>query len=238
MPRVTVFAIVEGQTENSALKKLLGAHLGALGIDFHTPIIRMGRSRGGVKYLHVADLCEQVRRFMLDPRQPVVTTFFDYYAFPTGTSKGWEFVAHAKATAQGIHATVQAIETELRRLVLRSVGDVAYAERRFIPYLQLHELEALFFSEPKTMATVFENPALEKSFANIVSTCGGCELINDSPQTAPSKRIEKLCPGYVKGRSELAHGPRIAGKLDLVRVRKECLKFSLWVKSLEQLINP
>jgi hypothetical protein len=106
---------------------------------------------------------------------------------------------------------------------------------RFIPYIQLHELEALFFAEPDKLAALFEAPTLAKKIATAVAVCGGCEKINDSPQTAPSKRIESLFPGYIKGRSDYAHGPRLANNLNLAVVRAACPRFSTWVTRLESL---
>jgi hypothetical protein len=97
MPRANLFVIVEGQTENAVLTKLLGPHLGNLGIDLHCPIVRLGAGRGGVKGLRCEDFCDQIHRFLKDKRQLIVSTFFDYYAFPHGIKSGWEFVAKAKA---------------------------------------------------------------------------------------------------------------------------------------------
>jgi hypothetical protein len=71
---------------------------------------------------------------------------------------------------------------------------------KFIPYVQMHELEALLFASPKNMSEGFLRPDLEGKFLEIVEACGGCEEINDRPQFAPSKRIENIFPGYLKGR--------------------------------------
>ena len=236
MPRATVFAIVEGQTENAVLSRLLGPHLGAMGIDFHCPIVKIGSRRGGVKRLSCHDFCDQIQRFLKDRRQPTVTSFFDYYGLPHGINDGWEFVGKAKAEVsfRGLDVTVQSIENELHRLAVTGL-QLPNVSERFIPYIQLHELEALFFAEPQKMADIFEIPTLARRFADAVTECGSCEEINDTPQTAPSKRIENLFSGYIKGRSDLAHGPRLAEKLDLQTVRGACPRFSAWVTRLESL---
>jgi hypothetical protein len=236
MPRVTLFAIVEGQTENAVLTRLLSAHLGSLGIDLHCPIVKFGGGRGGVKWLRCEELCDQIRRHLKDRRQPYVTTFFDYYGLPRGEKAGWAFVERAKAevTIRGLDATADAIEDNLHRLAIAGL-DLPNVDKRLIPYIQLHELEALFFAEPGKMATAFENTSLARPFAEVVADCGGCERINDRPQTAPSKRIQAAFPGYVKGRSNFAHGPRIAEKLDLATVRSACPRFSGWLARLEGL---
>jgi len=236
MSRTTVFCIVEGQTENAVLKKLVAPYLGARGVDFHVPIVRIGHGRGGVRFLEANGLFNQVRGFLKDRRQACVTTFFDYYAFPTSESGGWEFVSKLKADAsfRGAEAVAELIEKEIYTRAVEGV-DLPNLTARLIPYVQLHELEALFFAEPDKMAAVFGNPPLEGKFAEMVVQCRGCEKIDDKPQTAPSKRIQALFPRYKKGRSDIAHGPRIAEKLDLAKVREKCPHFNSWLAQLERL---
>jgi hypothetical protein len=236
MSRTTLFVIVEGQTEDAVLRTLLRETLGALEIDLHCPLIQTGHGRGGIKSLRFDEFRDQILRHLKDRRTPYVSTFFDYYAFPQGTKKGWEFVEEAKAqrSIRGIEFTVKNIETEIsRRVVINSV--IQGANQRFIPYIQLHELEALFFAEPAKMAEVFVQPALSEKFTKIVSEKGGCEAIDDSPVTAPSKRIEQLFPKYKKGRTDAAHGPRLAGKMNLNAVRQACPRFNKWLEQIESL---
>lgn len=236
MSRTTVFCIVEGQTENAVLKKLIAPYLGARGVDFHVPIVRIGRGRGGVRFLEADELFDQIRRFLKDRRQPYVTTLFDYYAFPTSESKGWEFVAKLKGEAsfRGAEVVVEMIENEIHARAVEGI-DMPNITARLIPYVQLHELEALFFAEPKKMAAAFGSPAMAKRFTEAVEQCGGCEKIDDKPQTAPSKRIQAAFPGYIKGSSDFAHGPRIAENLDLATVRTQCPRFNSWLAKLESL---
>lgn len=236
MSRTTVFCIVEGQTENAVLKTLVAPHLGALGVNFHLPIVRIGRERGGVRFLQADNLFDQVRRFLKDRRQPYVTTFFDYYAFPTSEAKGWEFVSRLKADAsvRGAEAVAQMIEREIHARAVEGV-DLPNITERLIPYIQLHELEALFFAEPDKMAAAFGSPSMATRFTEAAVECGGCEKIDDKPKTAPSKRIQSVFPRYKKGRSDIAHGPRIAEKLDLVKVRSKCPRFNSWLGRLEAL---
>ncbi len=236
--RVTLFVIVEGQTENAFLTRFLGSHLSSIGIDLHCPIVRTGGGRGGVKYLSCPDLCEQIQRHLKERRQPVVTTFFDYYGLPLSEAKGWGFIVAAKSEThiRGVDATAAQIEKGLHQLVVSDM-DFPNVKDRFIPYIQLHELEALYFAEPQKTAAVFESAISVTQLEQIVSDCNGCERINDSQQTAPSKRIQALFPNYIKGRSDFAHGPRIAEKLDLTIVRAACPRFDSWVKQLEALAS-
>lgn len=117
----------------------------------------------------------------------------------------------------------------------RSIRIESDSSNRFLPYVQMHELEALLFSNPKIMAGVFERLDLASSFTEIVRQCGECEEIDDHPETAPSRRIVKLFPGYQKGSGLNAHAPIIAKRIGLDAIRKACPHFSSWLLRLEQI---
>ncbi len=55
------------------------------------------------------------------------------------------------------------------------------------------------------------------------------EEINDSQQTAPSKRIVGLNPGYAK----VSDGVRISQKIGLTVMRAQCPHFNEWIGKLE-----
>ncbi|MBK8265500.1 MAG: DUF4276 family protein [Nannocystis sp.] len=227
MQRTTLFLVAEGQTENGFLTRLLAEHLGLRGIDLHVPVIGAGPRKGGMKFRSFDDVCKEISRFLADRRTPWVTTFFDYYGLPTGAQGGWNFVNDEK-----IRRGVDGLEARLAEGVRSVAGE---ASARFCPYIQMHELEALFFAEPATLAEVLGDPAKEPTIAKIVASAAGCEAINDSPTTAPSKRIQTLFPSYIKGRSAAAHAPRLAHKLDLDVVRRACPRFHGWLTALEAL---
>ena len=129
---------------------------------------------------------------------------------------------------------VEAIEQEIARVSIQGL-EVPTPGGRCFPYVQLHELEAIFFSEPAKLAMALEKPQLGKAFEQVARESGGCELINDRPQSAPSKRIETAAPHYIKGRSAAAHAPIIAKQLGLAIVRQQCPRFDVWVKRLESI---
>lgn len=74
----------------------------------------------------------------------------------------------------------------------------AYAAQRFIPFIVMHEFEGLLFSDCERFGRGIGHPELAPQFQIIRDLFATPEEINDSPLTAPSKRIEALLPGYEK----------------------------------------
>ncbi|HUQ56784.1 DUF4276 family protein [Lentzea sp.] len=58
---------------------------------------------------------------------------------------------------------------------------------------------------------------------------GGPELVNDGPTTAPSKRILRYCPGYMK----TSDGPIAIEDLGVTALRARCPHLDDWLRSLE-----
>ena len=57
------------------------------------------------------------------------------------------------------------------------------------------------------------------------------EDINDSSDTAPSKRISNLIPDYNKR----IDGPLLAEEIGLSTIRAECPRFNSWIMRMESL---
>ena len=104
---------------------------------------------------------------------------------------------------------------------------------RFIPYVQLHEFETFLMVDPDRLLELFvdRRTGINKLKGEIEGNQP--ELINDSPRTAPSKRIIKFIPEY-KGLKSSA-GPLIAEDIGLTRLREACPHFNEWVTKLENL---
>ena len=105
------------------------------------------------------------------------------------------------------------------------------AIQRFIPYVQMYEFEALLFSSPNSFAKSLGKENLIEKLEGIVSEFETPEHINDSPQTAPSKRIEKLIPGYEKP----IMGNLAAIEVGINTMQEKCIIFNDWLKRLQGL---
>ena len=101
---------------------------------------------------------------------------------------------------------------------------------RFIPFVMMHEFEALLFSDCERFAIGIDRPELADSFQEIRDAFPSPEAIDDSPVTAPSKQIEALVPGYEKP----LLGALAALEIGLETMRAECPHFDCWISRLER----
>ncbi len=104
-----------------------------------------------------------------------------------------------------------------------------FRPERFVPYVVLHEFEGLLFSDCAAFAEGIYRPELTGKLQAIRDGFESPEEINDSPETAPSKRIEALVSGYQKP----LMGVLGILNIGLVRIRTECPGFSDWLERLQ-----
>ena len=207
--------ICEGQTEGEFVRKLLVPHLQAFGIDAYATPLTAGpkQQRGG--NVSVPRLAKHIRNEYDNVR--FITTLVDYYGFKN--IKG-----RSKAQLE------QAILNEAQTLITRN-----FKPHYVLPYVQMHEFEALLFSDIskfKLLGDSWNN----KSQTRLQQICGAFktpEDINNSAQTAPSKRLDAIFPGYSKNKT--LYGPLIAEDIGLAKIRQKCHLFDDWIDQLEKL---
>lgn len=102
---------------------------------------------------------------------------------------------------------------------------------RLIPYIQMYEFEGLLFSCPEGMERGLNEAGVKEWCQAILDEFeNNPEEINNSPETAPSKRL-KNDTGYRK----TTHGPNIAKEIGIVKIREMCPGFNEWLSKLEAL---
>jgi hypothetical protein len=122
------------------------------------------------------------------------------------------------------------LEREMKKDIISGLPHLR-ADVRFLPYLQLHEYEGLLFSDPGAFARGIYQLHLARQFQAVRGSFPTPEDIDDSPDSAPSKRILSICPSYNK----MLDGTRAASAVGIENMRHECPHFRDWVESLAQL---
>ncbi|HIE01166.1 MAG TPA: DUF4276 family protein [Thiotrichaceae bacterium] len=104
---------------------------------------------------------------------------------------------------------------------------------RFIPYIQLHEFEALLFAEPEKFAIAYPNRQNKiQQLIKIRAQFESPEEINEGSTTAPSKRIKAILPEYEKRTA----GPLIALEIGIEKLCEENSHFNEWIEKIKQLV--
>lgn len=151
------------------------------------------------------------------------TTMFDLYGLPN------DFPSFDAARLQ--------TDPYQRIAILEDAFGHDVGHPRFIPYIQLHEFEAMLLVDPSQFDVHFtEYPKGIQALVDFCSQFPSPELINDGEETSPSKRIIKEIASY-EGAKPSA-GPAIAQRIGLQSIRNKCPHFDEWLSKLEQLSSP
>ncbi len=208
-----LFIIVEGQTEQEFVKSLVSVYLQRFGICDVTPIlIRTSKTgRGGfVNYQYLRnDICRLLKSSKEDF---VVSMFVDYFRIPEVPHKDkWENKANH---LEQVLAMEQCIADDID-------------DNRFIPYIQLHEFEALLFSDNKGFEEYFTKEESYKT-QHIIDSFKNPEDINTTPSGAPSKRLLSIKGTYDK----VIEGNLIALEIGIENILAKCPRFKAWIEML------
>lgn len=217
-----IYVVVEGQTEESFVDKILAPALSLCRV-YAIPLIlgSPGHKGGNPKYARVKkDILKQLKQ---DP-SAYCSTMLDLYGlgddFP-----GVPIPANLRSVEKVLH-----IEQAVKADIVAQVPDLR-PDIRFLPYIQLHEYEGLLFSDPAAFASGIAQPDLTRQFQTIRNEFPTPEDINDHPNTAPSKRVLTVYPGYRK----VLDGTLAAQAIGIQKMREECAHFHRWVGQLEAL---
>jgi hypothetical protein len=217
---IYLHVIVEGDTEKNFVKRVLDPYLG---YDYciDASLITTSRDRrrgrvfkGGLGNYKKTKLEILNRLKQYKDRDHRFTTMFDLYALPDDFPGSFE--------TQNIvnpHDKVKKLENFLAE----DLDD----HHRFIPYIQLHEFEAMVFVDPGQL--IDEYPDAANRIDELKAVKIDPELINhDKP---PSYRILDSIPDYHKP----VAGVNTVEKIGIDAIRKKCPHFNEWLCRLEQL---
>ena len=207
---ISLYMVVEGATEEAFVADVLGPHLQPMDILPIAIPIHGIKPYGKVKQVALNLIREHARHPM------VCTTMLDLYRLPDDFPG---FALPGEVTDP--YSRVKQIEDGFG-------SDIA--DPRFIPYIQLHEFEAILFADPAKFALQYpgEGDGIIGLKA-LAGEFGSPELINNN--NPPSKRIRAVVPRYEK----VAAGATIAAHIGLPTIRSKCTHFDQWLTRLESL---
>ncbi|KAA6351716.1 hypothetical protein EZS27_000987 [termite gut metagenome] len=154
------------------------------------------------------------------------TTMFDLYALPN------DFPCYAETSkTSDCYKRIQTLERSF-------ANDINNCN--FIPYIQIHEFEALVFCGLDYL--LIDYPDMERQIENLkkvveIKYSNNPELINTSPETAPSRRIIKEFEKY-HHYNKPKSGELVTSKLGIDKLKEKCKHFKEWVEKLENIVSP
>jgi hypothetical protein len=216
-----VIAVVEGATEQTFVREVLAPWLwDKYRVELVASAAGKPGKKGGNSYGKVK---RDIVKHLNNPHFAMVTTFFDYYGMPPR----WPGRKEARKRRH-IDKPIT-VEKAIRRDIESEVGLELIA--RLIPYVQMHEFEALLFSETSALPEVMRKPGTKNQLDEIREEFNSPEEINDSSATAPSKRIKSIFRFYQKP----LHGILAAKRITIEIMMQECPHFREWVSALGSL---
>lgn len=189
---------VEGQTEEDFVNEVLRSHLVSEGYHSVGARIvgnaRLRQRRGGIRPW--PSVRRDIINHLREDQDCVATTMVDYYGLPQTAPGEWPGRVRAKSL-RGIEEKALCVQDAVLADLVTEMGNRLDSDR-FVPFVVMHEFEGLLFSDCAAFSRSIGRGDLEVSLRAIRNDFTTPEEINDSPVTAPSKRVVALVPGYEK----------------------------------------
>ncbi len=213
-----LIVVCEGPTEQEFCRDTIAPYLSRHSILVEEPLIK--QSNGGMVSWPAIRL--QLLSH-LHESGAYVTTMFDYY----GIKDSYTFPRWTEGK------TINKHEERVCFLEEAMQENIGYKfAPYFIPHLQLHEFEAMLFSNIEVFSRNYAKADLDmKKLEKALQDFPNPEDINNSPATAPSKRILDAVKGYDK----VLDGNYLAKEIGINTIMAKCPHFKKWIEVLESL---
>lgn len=214
-----VYIYCEGPTEESFINEVLYPYFLNKGIYVYPIICTTKRTisrkyKGGVS--SYAKIKKELSLLSLHHQNEFVTTMFDYYGMPNDTP-------NINCNTVNAFDRIKEIEKSINE-------DIDKSNCSF--HFMLHEFEAILFSDPDSFKIIADDTIVEQ-IQEIKSSFSSPELINNSPETAPSKRLEALIPYY----SKIKNGTLLSKVIGIDQIMFQCPHFKEWIQSINSRFN-
>lgn len=219
-----IFVITEGQSETNFVNRVMMPYFADRCVLIPNTVITKIDNRHGKTYKGGVANYDQIRNTLLKTlacssknKDSYVTTMFDFYRLPADVP--------GVADGEKVNDPYEKVEL-IEREILKAEG---YDESFFFPYIELHEFEAMLFSDITKLEEAYFEYDLT-ALKECVKIQSNPELINDGTETAPSKRIINCISCFDKANV----GVNVLEKIGVENIAKKCHHFSDWIKRIEE----
>lgn len=221
-----IIIVCEGQTEQQFCNDVLQPHFNQKNIFIQNPTIQ--KTGGGI--VNWEALKYQIKTHLKQDPTSFVTTLIDFYGIHAHHKyPSWLEASKHNDKNIGMDLMENGMLTEVN----------IEMQSRFFPYIQLHEFEALLFSDINVFDKNFEtNEFLDYDYLQqTINQNYNPEMINDGVETAPSKRLSKIIKGYYSDNENMKvfYGSLLTYDIGLIKIRAKCPRFNDWITKLENI---
>jgi len=238
----TLYVVAEGHAEQAFIKRMIAPYLGEYGVFAEaqrittrdTTVYRSGTSirqmnrgglgaairqlnRGGLlSYKHLRRDIE-LRNQEHGQRGVWLTTFIDLYRLPE------DFPDYFRCrTIADPHARASALEAAI-------AADLP--DCRLIPYIQVHEFEALLFADLGKLELLCETDADHRALHRLMTTVAAIEpeRVNGGVDTHPAERLKNV---FSRGYDKVADGNDILREIGMPTLLARLPRFADWIRRL------
>lgn len=202
---------------------MLAPYMAQQGIYLSASIIGKPGQKGGNIQFYRAQ--RDIENFLTQRSDTYVSTMFDYFRI----DPRWPGLDQVRNPKMNSTEKAEIIENATKEAILRASPN-CNPSQRFIPYIQMHEFEALLFSDSQILSSEIE---VESSSIEAILNRyhNEPEMINQDPENAPSKQLSRLNNTYKK----VIQGTTISRKIGINQIRLKCPNFNKWLACLENL---
>lgn len=215
-----IIIICEGPTEEEFCKKTLTPYFQKHQIYVQSPLIK--HSNGGIVRWDV--LKKQIENHLKQDKTAYVTLLIDYYGlYQKYEFPGWE----ESLSIPDKSSRLDFLEQKMAEAIEESL------RYRFIPYMQLHEFEGILFNNLEVFDLLFNEDEIlaREELEAVFKEFDNPEMINNSPDNAPSKRLKRIIKGYNK----IVYGNILAEEIGLTGIRSKCPRFDGWITRINNI---
>jgi len=214
--------LVESPTEILFVNDVLKPHFYEKGISVRPFLLQEG---GGVpKYPRSQ---EQILNTIKSDRSCFCTMLVDFYGLP----RDWPGRRDADSRRAYLEKAAT-VENALFVDICAQLGS-CFNPSQLVPYVQMHEFEALLFSDTLMLAETARKSDVSAQLDCVLQSFSCPEEINDHYDTCPSRRIKQYIENYVK----TVDGIIATRKIGLKTMRQGCPHFNEWITKLEDIGN-
>lgn len=232
----TVYVMCEGDSEVTFVKEILSEYLQGQILFYPITFTTSFNRKKGEIYRGGVPVYDSVKKHISGAIKSgncnYLTTMIDYYGL---SGKGFPGVSDNRAVYNDIYSEIAFLENEFNKDIENLIKE-NNLNVNFFSYYQLHEFETLLFSDLDKLKLI--EPEWSEKEINLlkesIRNFNNIEFINNSPNTAPSKRLNKAFSNVKY--NKIIHSKLIIEAISIDNIRAKCRHFDEWLVKIENLV--